>query len=459
MFFWKTHRIIVTIVNTTNTTATGNKITIAPMSTAAHRFETLALHAGQSVDNTLSRGVPVYRTASYLFKNTEHASNLFALKELGNIYTRLMNPTTEVLEARMSELEGGAASVAVASGTAAIFNTIITLAEAGDNIVASRNLYGGTYTQFDAILPKLGITVTFVDPFKPEEFEQAINERTRALYIETISNPTLNYTPISAIADVAHRNGLPLVVDATFTTPFLLRPIEHGADIVINSLTKWIGGHGSAIGGCITDAGTFNWAKGRHPLFTEPDANYHGLRWALDLPEPLAPIAFALRVRTVPLRNIGACISPDNAWIFIQGLETLPLRMTRHSENAMLVARHLQKHPEVAWVRYPGLEGDPSYPAASKDLNNGFGGMVVFGAKGGYDTAIKIIDTIKIFSHVANVGDAKSLILHPASTSHSQMTEEQQRASGLSRELIRLSIGLEHPLDLIEALDRALKNS
>jgi O-acetylhomoserine (thiol)-lyase len=426
------------------------------MSSHHYRFETLALHAGQQVDATLSRGVPVYRTSSYLFRNTEHAANLFALKELGNIYTRLMNPTTDVLEQRVTQLEGGAASVALSSGTSAIFYAVITLAEAGDNIVSANNLYGGTYTQFDAILPKLGIDVTFVDPKDPSNFEKAINERTRALYIETIGNPVLDYTDVSAVAKVAHRNGLPLIVDATFTTPYLLRTIELGADIVINSLTKWLGGHGAGIGGIITDAGRFDWKAGRHPLFTEPDANYHGLRWAIDLPDPLAPIAFALRVRTVPLRNLGACISPDNSWIFLQGIETLPVRMARHSENALKVAGHLRNHPKVSWVRYPGLKDDPSYPLASQDLKNGFGGMVVFGVRSGYDAAVKIIDTIGLFSHLANVGDAKSLILHPASTSHSQLSEEQRLQSGLSPDLVRLSVGLEHPDDLIAALDEAL---
>jgi O-acetylhomoserine (thiol)-lyase len=421
-----------------------------------YRPETLALHAGQTIDPTLSRGVPVYRTSSYLFKNTEHAANLFALKELGNIYTRLMNPTTDVLEQRITQLEGGAASVALASGTSAIFYAIITLAEAGDNIVSANNLYGGTYTQFDAILPKLGITVKFVDPSDPANFEKAIDEKTRALFIETIGNPVLDYTDVRAVADVAHQNGLPLIVDATFTTPYLLRTIDLGADIVVNSLTKWIGGHGTGLGGIITDAGRFDWKAGRHPLFTEPDANYHGLRWALDLPEPLAPIAFALRVRTVPLRNLGAAISPDNSWILLQGVETLPVRMIRHCENALTVATHLKNHPKVPWVRYPGLADDPSHALASRDLKHGFGGMVVFGVKGGYDAAVKIIDTIDLFSHLANVGDAKSLILHPASTSHSQMTEEQRVASGLSSDLIRLSVGLEHPDDLIAALDDAL---
>jgi O-acetylhomoserine (thiol)-lyase len=426
------------------------------MSSTPYRFETLALHAGQPVDATLSRGVPVYRTTSYLFKNTEHAANLFALKELGNIYTRLQNPTTDTLEQRVSQLEGGAASVALASGTAAVFYAVITLAQAGDEIVAANNLYGGTYTQFDAILPQLGIRTHFVDPKDPRNFERAINDRTRALFIETIGNPVLDFTDVAAVAEVAHRRGLPLIVDATFTTPYLLRAIDHGADIVINSLTKWLGGHGAAIGGIVTDAGKFNWKNPRFALFNQPDSNYHGLRWAHDLPEPLAPIAFALRVRTVPLRNLGACIAPDNSWIFLQGIETLPVRMDRHCENALKVAEFLQRHPKVAWVRYPGLKQDPSHALASRYLQRGFGGMVVFGHKGGYQAAVKLIDSIKLFSHLANVGDAKSLILHPSSTSHSQLTEQQQRESGLTPDLIRLSVGLEHPDDLVEALDRAL---
>jgi O-acetylhomoserine (thiol)-lyase len=426
------------------------------MSAKPYRFETLALHAGQTIDATLSRGVPVYRTSSYIFKNTEHGANLFALKELGNIYTRLGNPTQDVLEQRVTQLEGGAASVAVASGSSAIFYSIITLAEAGDEIVSANNLYGGTYTQFDAILPKFGINVKFVDPKDPKNFEKAVTEKTRAFFVESIGNPVLDYTDIKAVADIAHKHGIPLIVDGTFSTPYLLRTIELGADIVVNSLTKWLGGHGSAIGGIITDSGKFNWKGGRHRLFTEPDNNYHGLRWAIDLPAPLAPIAFALRVRTVPLRNLGAAISPDNAWIFIQGIETLPVRMVKHSENALKIAEHLKHHPKVAWVRYPGLKDDPTHALASKYLKNGFGGMVVFGVKGGYDAAVKIIDNIKLFSHLANVGDAKSLILHPASTSHSQLTEQQQVESGLTRDLIRLSIGLEHPDDLIEALDEAL---
>jgi O-acetylhomoserine (thiol)-lyase len=427
------------------------------MSSKPYRFETLALHAGQVPDATLSRGVPVYRTSSYLFKNTEHAANLFALKELGNIYTRLMNPTTDILEQRITQLEGGAASVALASGTSAIFYSIITLAQAGDEIVSANNLYGGTYTQFDAILPQFGITTRFVDPNDPKNFEKAITDKTRAIFIETIGNPVLDFTDVAAVAAVAHKHGLPLIVDATFTTPYLLRTIEHGADIVVNSLTKWLGGHGSGIGGIVTDSGKFNWKNNpRFPLLNNPDPNYHGLKWAHDLPAPLAPIAFALRVRTVPLRNLGAAISPDNSWIFLQGVETLPVRMVRHSENALKVAEFLKKHPKVAWVRYPGLKDDPTYAKASRYLKNGFGGMVVFGVKGGYDAAVKIIDNIKLFSHLANVGDAKSLILHPASTSHSQLTEEQQKSSGLTRDLIRLSVGLEHIDDITGALEDVL---
>jgi O-acetylhomoserine (thiol)-lyase len=426
--------------------------------TKKRRLETLAVHAGQETPDsaTGARAVPIYRTSSFVFKNTEHAANLFALKELGNIYSRLTNPTNAVLEERITQLEGGGASVVVSSGTSAIFYAIITLAQAGDEIVSANNLYGGTYTQFDAILPKFGIKTIFVDPHNPKNFEKAITEKTRALFIETIGNPVLDFTDVKEVADIAHKHGIPLIVDATFTTPYLLRTIDYGADIVINSLTKWIGGHGTAIGGSITDSGKFNWKGGKHKLFTEPDNNYHGLRWALDLPETLAPIAFALRVRTVPLRNLGASLSPDSAWIFLQGTETLPLRIVRHSENALAVAIHLKKHPKVAWVRYPGLPDDPTYKTASKYLKKGYGGMVVFGVKGGYDAAVKVISNIDLFSHLANVGDAKSLILHPASTSHSQISEKEQLAGGLTPDLIRLSIGIEHIEDILEALDDAL---
>ena len=422
------------------------------------RFETLAVHSGQETldPQTLSRGYPVHRTAAYVFKNAEHGANLFALKELGNVYGRLNNPTVAVLEERITKLEGGAASVAVASGTSAIFYAIITLAQKGDHIVAANNLYGGTYTQFEAILPGFGIDTTFVDPKDPENFQKAIKPNTKAIYIETIGNPVLDFVDVDAIAAVAHKNGLPLIVDGTFTTPYLFRAIEHGADIVVNSLTKWIGGHGTGLGGIITDSGKFNWAGGKHPLFTAPDANYHGLHWALDLPEPLKLIAYALRVRTVPLRNLGATLSADNAWIFLQGTETLALRVARHVENSLKVAEFLQKHPKVAWVRYPGLPGDPSHALAAKYLKKGFGGVVVFGPKGGYDAAVKFIDHLELFSNLANVGDAKSLVLHPASTSHSQLSDEEQLAAGLTKDLVRLSVGIEHIDDIIEALEEGL---
>ena len=421
------------------------------------RIETLAVHGGQQVDATTSRGVPVYRTSSYVFPSTERAANLFALKELGNIYTRIMNPTQDVLEQRVTLLEGGAASIALASGTAAVHYAVITLAQAGDEIVSASNLYGGTYTMFDAIFPQFGIKAKFVkhDDFKA--YEKAITPKTRAIFIETIGNPVLDVTDISEVAKIAHAHGLPLIVDATFTTPYLLKTIEYGADIVVNSLTKWMGGHGTGIGGIVTDAGKFDWKDKKFSLFNEPDPNYHGLHWASDLPAPLAPIAFALRLRTVPLRNLGACISPDNAWLFLQGIESLPLRMERHSSNALAVAQWLKKHPKVAWVRYPGLPDDPTYSVASKYLKKGFGGMVVFGTKAGKEAGEKFINSLKLFSHLANVGDAKSLALHPASTSHSQLTEEQQRASGLTPELVRLSIGIEHIDDIKDDIDQALK--
>jgi len=429
------------------------------MKNTNYKFETLGLHAGQKIDETMSRGVPVYRTSSYVFKNTEHAANLFALKEPGNIYTRLMNPTHDVLEQRIAALENGAAAVALASGTSAVFYAVITIAKSGDEIVAANNLYGGTYTQFDAILPQFGINTKFVDPLNPDNFKKAITSRTKLIFIETIGNPGLDFTDIKAVAEIAHAHGIPLVVDGTFTTPYLLRSIDYGADVVINSLTKWIGGHGTAIGGIVVDSGKFNWKDARFPLFNEPDPNYHGLRWAHDLPEPLAQIPFALRLRTVPLRNLGAAISPDNAWMFIQGSETLALRMERHCANAMAVAEFLSKHKCAAWVRYPGLKNDRAHATAQKYLKNGFGGMVVFGIKSGYNAAIKLIDRITLFSHLANVGDAKSLILHPASTSHSQLSEQQQKESGLTPDLIRLSIGLEHIDDIIEALDEAIQLS
>lgn len=423
-----------------------------------YRFETLAIHAGAEPNPiTRARAMDICRSSSFVFNSTEQAANLFALKELGNIYSRLTNPTLSSLEERVTALEGGAASVAVASGTSAIHYAIITIAQNGDEIVTSSNLYGGTYTMFDAILPQLGIKANFADINNLDTFEKAINEKTKLIYIEAIGNPALDVADIEAVSKIAQKHHLPLIVDATFTTPYLLKAIEHGADIVINSLTKWYGGHGSAIGGIITDAGKFDWKKdNKFKLFTEPDNNYHGLRWAYDLPEALSHIAFALRVRTVPLRNLGACLSPDNAWQIAQGIESLPLRMARHSENALQVAKFLEKHQAVEWVRYPGLENDPSHNLAKKYLKNGFGGMVVFGVKGGRSAGEKFINSLKLFSHLANVGDAKSLALHPASTSHSQMSDAQQIEAGLRPELVRLSIGLEHIDDIIEDINQAL---
>ena len=422
------------------------------------KFETLAAHAGQQDLNDAfgSRGVPIYKTTSYLFKNSKHAADLFGLRELGYIYTRLGDPTADVLEKRITAMEGGKASVAVSSGTNAIFYTIITICEAGDEIVSAYNLYGGTYSQFAAILPKLGINTTFVDAKDPQNFAKAITDKTKLLFIETISNPLLDFNDIEEIAKIAHNAGIPLVVDATFTTPYLLQTIKHGADIVINSLTKWIGGHGSAVGGIITDAGNFNWQSDKFPLFSKPDSNYHGLRWAYDLPDELKSIAFALRVRTVPLRNLGACLSPDNSWVFIQGAESLALRMERHCSNALKVAEFLEKDSRVSWVRYPGLKNDPSYNVASKYLKDKFGGMVVFGIKGGYDAAVKFIDNIQLFSHLVNVGDVKSLVAHPASTTHSQLSEEELKKAGISQDFIRLSIGIEHIDDILYYLDEAL---
>jgi O-acetylhomoserine (thiol)-lyase len=424
------------------------------------KFETLCLHGGyQPEPTTLSRAVPLYRTASFVFRNAEHAANLFALRELGKNYTRLMNPTTDVLEKRVALLEGAheMAGLAHSSGTAAIFNSIINLAEAGDNIVSARNLYGGTYTQFNDILPKLGIQVRFVDSSQPENFAAAIDSKTRALFCETVSNPALEISDLDAIADIARAHGIPLIVDSTFSTPYLTRPLDHGADIVVHSLTKWFGGHGTAIGGIVIDSGRFPWGAGKHPLYDQADSSYHGLRWGHDLPEALAPLAFILRMRTVPLRNLGACIAPDNSWHLLQGIETLALRMERHCTNALAAARHLKNHPKVEWVRFPGLEDDPEYERNRKYLKGMGGSMVVFGIKGGAEAGRKFIESLQLFSHLANVGDAKSLAIHPATTTHSQLSADQQRAAGIPPEMIRLSIGIEHIDDILADLDQALR--
>ncbi|MCH1499876.1 MAG: O-acetylhomoserine aminocarboxypropyltransferase/cysteine synthase [Akkermansiaceae bacterium] len=426
------------------------------------KHETLCLHGGHQPDSeTHSRAVPIYKSTAFTFNDTEHAANLFALKELGNIYTRLMNPTTDVLEKRICLLEGAheLAGLAHSSGTAAIFNSIINLAQAGDNIISARNLYGGSYTQFNDILPALGIEVRFVDSQDPQQFANAIDDKTRALFCETVSNPALEVTDLDAVGNIAKENGIPLIVDATCSTPYLTQPLAHGADIVVHSLTKWLGGHGTGLGGVVIDSGRFNWAGGKHPLFDNPDNSYHGLRWGHDLPEMLAPLAYILRMRTVPLRNLGACIAPDNSWQFLQGIETLPLRMERHCENSLAVAKHLKNHPGVEWVRFPGLEDDPEFEKNQKYLRGKGGSVVVFGIKGGAEAGAKFINSLQMFSHVANLGDAKSLAIHPATTTHSQLSSEQQLAGGIRPELVRLSIGIEHIEDILTDLDQALEKA
>ena len=426
------------------------------MNNRNYHIETLALHAGQEIEPaTRARAVPVYRTTAYNFKSSQHGADLFALREPGNIYARLMNPTNDVLEKRLAQLDGGAAALTLSSGTAAIYFAVTNILRQGDELVSANNLYGGTFTQFDAILPQQGITVRFAPVNDFAATEEAINEKTRALYIETVGNPALDVADIEGYATIAKKHHLPLIVDATFTPPTLLRPIEHGANIVIHSLSKWIGGHGTGIGGVVVDAGNFDWTDPKFSLYNEPDRGYHGLRFAHDLGE-LNPLAFILRLRTVGLRNQGPTLAPDAAWLFLQGVESLPLRMERHSSNARKVAEFLKHHPKVAWVRYPGLSGDPSHELAQKYLPDGAGGMVVFGVRGGSAEGIKLVDNIELFSILANVGDAKSLIIHPASTTHSQLSDEDQRKAGLTPELVRLSIGLEHVDDIIAALDDAL---
>ncbi len=422
------------------------------------KFSTAAIHSAWGRQNSV-RAVPINRTTAYNFRDPEHAANLFALKELGHIYTRLMNPTHDILEERMTTLEGGTGALATASGTAAIFNSIINVAEAGDEIVSSSELYGGTYSQFKDILPQFGITVHFVNPHDPAAWRAASNEKTRAYYYETIGNPSLKLPDFEQIRKLADEIHVPVIVDATFTTPYLFNAIEHGADVVVHSLTKWIGGHGTAVGGIVIDAGKFDWTDSKFQTFNKPDMGYHGLRYAHDLGE-LSPLAFVLRMRLVQMRNLGACMSPDNAWIFLQGLETLALRMERHSQNAAQAANFLAQHPAVAWVRYPGLEKDnDNYQTAARYLQKGFGGMIVFGIKGGHDSAVRFINGLELFSHVANVGDAKSLAIHPASTTHSQLEEDDLRAAGVPSDLIRLSIGIEDIEDILSDLESALSRN
>ena len=422
-----------------------------------YRPDTLAIHAGQVTDPaTNARAVPIYATTSYVFNNTEHAANLFGLKEFGNIYTRIMNPTSDVFEKRIAELEGGVAALAVASGQAATTLTILNLARTGDNIVSSQTLYGGTYNLFAYTLPKWGITTKFVDIHNLESVKAAIDAGTRLLFVETIGNPRLDVPDFAALADIAHEAGVPLVVDNTFGAATLARPISHGADIVIHSATKWIGGHGTAIGGVVVDAGKFDWASAtsrtRFPEFSSPDPSYHGLVYT----EAFGNLAFILKLRVQLLRDLGPALSPFNAFLFLQGLETLPLRIKRHSDNALALARWLQRDSRVEWVSYPGLETHPEHKNAARYLEGGFGGVLTFGVKGGHAAARAVIDRVKLYSLLANVGDAKSLIIHPASTTHEQLSAEQQRATGVVPELIRISAGLEDVRDLIADLDQAL---
>jgi O-acetylhomoserine (thiol)-lyase len=432
----------------------------APAGAPAPGFDTTAVHGGASPDPTTgSRAVPIYQTVAYNFKDTEHAANLFGLREFGNIYSRIMNPTNDVLEQRLAALHGGTAALAVSSGHAAENLALLNLAGSGDSIVSSTSLYGGTWNIFLHTFKRLGITARFVEPTDVAGFVAATDDTTKAWFVETIGNPRLDVPNIRALADAGRALGVPLVVDNTFATPYLCRPIEHGAAIVIESLTKWIGGHGTSIGGAVIDGGDFDWGSGRFPQFTEPDASYHGLKfWDVfgDFPG-LGNVAFGIRLRVLLLRDIGASLSPFNAQQFLLGLETLSLRVQRHSDNALAVAEHLRAHPKVAWVTYPGLEDHPTKANADAALAHGYGGVVVFGVKGGLDAGRTIIDNVKLFSHLANVGDAKSLIIHPATTTHSQLSEDELARAGIGADFVRLSVGIEDVGDIIADLDQALE--
>ena len=426
------------------------------------KIDTIALHAGQeSPDPTTgSRAVPIYQTSSYVFKSTEQAANLFALKELGNIYTRMMNPTTDVFEKRIAAVEGGTGALAVASGQAAETLALLAITQVGDEIVSANNLYGGTYQLFHYTFPKLSRKVIFVDSQKPEEFKKAITPKTRALYAETIGNPKLDVPDFEALAKIAHDAGIPLVVDNTVGVG-LVRPIEYGADIIVASATKYIGGHGTSIGGVIVDSGKFKWNNGKFPEFTEPDPSYHGIKYwdAFGNFPGLGNVAFIFKVRVQLLRDLGPTLSPFNSFLFLQGLEDLPLRQRKHSENAQKIAEFLKNHPLVSWVNYPGLTDNPNHKIAAKYLKNHYGGLVGFGIKGGLSSGKKFIESVKLFSHLANIGDAKSLVIHPASTTHQQLTPQEQAATGVTPDYIRLSIGIEDAEDIIEDLDQALKAS
>ncbi|MGA2865581.1 MAG: O-acetylhomoserine aminocarboxypropyltransferase/cysteine synthase [Verrucomicrobiota bacterium] len=429
------------------------------MSLSSKNLSTLALHAGQVPDPTTgARAVPIYQTTSYVFKSTDHAANLFALKEFGNIYTRIMNPTTDVLEQRIAAIEGGTGALAVASGQAAETLALLAITQVGDEIVSANNLYGGTYQLFHYTLPKLGRTVKFVDSRNPEAFRRPLTSRTRALYAETIGNPKLDVPDFEALAHIAHQAGVPLVVDNTVGVG-LVRPFDFGADIIVSSATKYIGGHGTSIGGVMVDSGRFRWDNGKFPEFTEPDPSYHGLKfWDVfgDFPG-LGNVAFIIKARVQWLRDLGPALSPFNAFLFLQGLETLALRQQSHSENALAIARWLKQHPLVNWVTYPGLPEDPNHKVAAKYLKRGFGGLVGFGINGGLEAGRKFINSVKLLSHVANIGDAKSLVIHPASTTHQQLTPQEQQATGVTPDYVRLSIGLEDVEDIKADIDQALR--
>jgi len=441
----------------------------------AWKPETLALHAGQVPDPaTRSRAVPIYQTTSYVFSDTEDAASLFSLKPevwaprlnldkdglrpsdfapdaTGNIYTRIMNPTSDVLEKRMMLLEGGVGAMSTSSGSAAVTYSVLNICAAGDNIVSSSSLYGGTYNLFQHTLPRYGIDTTFVDNSDPQNYANAINEKTKCIFLETIGNPRLDTPDLEAVSKIAHDAGIPVIIDNTVATPYLCRPFDHGVDIVVHSLTKFCGGHGTSIGGVIVDSGKFDWkASGKFPMFTEPDPSYHGVVWA----DAVGAAAYVIRTRTILLRDTRACVSPFNSFLFLQGLETLHLRMERHCENAMAVAKYLEKHPKVSWVTYPGLESHPTHSLAKKYLKRGFGALVGFGISGGAEAGRKFIENLELFSHLANIGDAKSLAIHPASTTHSQLTAEEQKASGVTPDFVRLSVGLEHIDDIIDDLEK-----
>ncbi len=428
-----------------------------------YRYETLQVHAGQSpAPGTNARAVPIYQTTSYTFNDADHGARLFALKEFGNIYTRIMNPTTDVFEQRIAALEGGVAAVATASGQAAQFMALTTLAQAGDNIVSTSYLYGGTYNQFKVTLPRLGIGVKFVDGDDPDDFRQAIDEHTKALYVETIGNPRFNVPDFEALATLAHEHGIPLIVDNTFgAAGFVARPIDFGADVVVASATKWIGGHGTSIGGVIVDAGTFDWGNGKFPLFTDPAPGYHGLNFweVFGSGGPFGNIAFAIRARVEGLRDIGAALSPFNAFQLIQGVETLSLRVQRHGDNALELAQWLRSHPQVAWVEYLGLPDNLYNAKAKRYLRNGFGSVLNFGIAGGAKAAQRFIDHVELASHLANVGDAKTLVIHPASTTHQQLSDAEQRQAGVRPDLIRVSVGIEHIEDIKADFDQALRRA